>query len=87
LSNASANAYTPTALAHRFGCDQDTIYSLIRSGRLQAFDISPAGSKRATWRISAAAVDDFERGESSIQPPKKRRRFRTENAADFVEYF
>jgi excisionase family DNA binding protein len=87
LSSTSANAYTVTALAHRFGCDKDTIYALIRSGRLPAFNIAKPGSKRATWRVSASAVDDFDRGQTTTKPPTKRRKSRAKQAADFVRYY
>ena len=83
----ATSAFTPTDLSIRFKCDIDSVYALIHSGKLSAFDISKPGSKRATWRISAAAVSDFERGKTNVKPPTKRRRSRAKPAAGFVAYY
>lgn len=51
---------TPPELAARWRCKPETVLSLIRSGRLRGFTLSPPGSKRPRWRIAPDAITEYE---------------------------
>ena len=54
----SPQVFTPADLAARWNCALDTVYDLLRSGRLRGFHV---GSQ---WRISERQVDKYEGGET-----------------------
>ena len=54
----SPQVFTPADLAARWNCALDTVYDLLRSGRLRGFK---AGSQ---WRVSASQVEKYEGGET-----------------------
>lgn len=49
--------YTIPELAERWKCSKDILYDLLTSKRLKGFKVG------GVWRISAAAVERYERGE------------------------
>ena len=53
----SPQVFTPADLAARWNCSLDTVYDLLRSGRLRGFHV---GSQ---WRITDRQVERFENGE------------------------
>ena len=53
----SPQVFTPADLAARWNCALDTVYDLLRSGRLRGFHV---GSQ---WRITDRQVERFENGE------------------------
>ena len=86
-SPLSAAAFKPVELAQRWRTDLDTIYALIRSRKLAAFDVSVPSSKRRSYRISAAEVERFEQGKPASPPGRPRRKARRETRpADWVEF-
>lgn len=82
-----AAAFKPVELAQRWRTDLDTIYALIRSRKLVAFDVSARGSKRPCYRVSAAEVERFEQGKPAAPAGRPRRNARRETRpADWVEF-
>ena len=56
--NLGRRAYTPAEVAALYGVHRLTVYGWLNSGELAGMRLS-TGSK-AQWRISPAALDDFE---------------------------
>lgn len=77
--------YTPPALAKIWRCDPATVLSHIRAGRLRAFTLSPPGCSRPRWRITAEAVEEFERRQSHQTPPRPKPRAR--RPKNVIEFF
>ena len=77
---AAAATMTPKEVAERWGgCDIHTILRLIKTGQLEAFDISQnAGSGRPRWRVHCDAVLAFERRRSATAQSEQKRQLRTQ---------
>jgi hypothetical protein len=76
---------TPPQLAELWGCKPEKILGFIRRGQLRAFDLSEhPGVGRPRWRISAAAVAEFEANRAAIVPPKRTRRKRDPAVLDII---
>ena len=63
--------------AEEFAPGKDTIYSLIRSGKLPAIDISNGRGERRRLVIDRAAMERFERERTAVptaSPPTAKRR-------------
>ncbi len=75
--------YTPPQVAERWGCKPESVVALIKAGRLAAFTVSPTTSRRPRWKVTEAAVADFENGRQ--EPPaaatKRLRRRQTDVVA------
>ena len=83
----SPSTYLARELAERWRMDLDSVYALIKSGKLAAFDVSAPGSKRPSYRISAAEVERFEQGKPAAPPGRPRRKARRETRpAGWVEF-
>lgn len=68
-------------VADRYGVGTRTVLLWIKSGELRATDCSRrAGAKKPRWRVSQAALDEFERLRSASPPPAPVRRRRAEDA-------
>jgi hypothetical protein len=78
---------TVKQVAGERGVKADVVLRWIRTGSLEAIDISADGRHRPRWRISTAALAEFDRRRSSSNriPVKATRRPRT--PAGVVEYF
>lgn len=61
--------YTPRELAKKWRVKYDRILDLIHTGRLRAFSTSPASARRRHWRITAAAVQEFEDRNATAPAP------------------
>lgn len=61
--------FTPKSLAERWSSTAEHVLGLIHAGQLEAFSISPPGSKRPRFRISAEAAASFERQRSNRPQP------------------
>lgn len=68
---------TPRECAEEISTSPDRIVDLINAGELLAIDIRGPGSKRATWRISRDAWEDFLRRRQSQAPKPKQKRQKT----------
>jgi len=66
---------------------RENVKTLILSGALVAYDCSPPGAKRRSYRITRQSLDDFKAGRSAKQTKTSRRKFVAKQTADFVEYF
>jgi len=78
---------TPREIAESYGVNQSKVLAWIHSGQLRAVDVSSnPGSGRPRWRVSPAALADWEVSRTCSPPePKARRRRRKD--PDLVEYF
>lgn len=57
--------FKPRQVAERIGTSPDRIIDLIHAGHMLGIDIRSPGARRATWRISSEALEDFIRRRSS----------------------
>ncbi|MEX2386583.1 MAG: helix-turn-helix domain-containing protein [Phycisphaeraceae bacterium] len=59
--------FTPPKYAKVLGCNVGKVLEFINTGQLEAFDVSTKpGIGRPRWRITAEAVERFERRRSSF---------------------
>lgn len=65
--------YTPPQVAERWGVKPESVIALIRRGSLPAFTVSPPTSRRPRWKITEAAVADFENGRQEPQAATTKR--------------
>lgn len=79
-------AFTPPEIAKRWGCKPGRVVTLIKSGRLAGFSLSPEDCKRKRWRVMLSEVERFERGEPAVTAAKPSRRKRRRNTEVF-EFF
>jgi hypothetical protein len=80
----SAHYLTPPDLARRYRCKPSKIIAAIRSGELVAIDLAAPGSSRPRYRISPAAIEDFERRRAVTVLPRPIRRRRSQAVKSFV---
>lgn len=86
----SASYLTTAQVAERLTISLDLVGDLIRRGAIHAIDVSPPGAKRATYRISAEALAEYERSRRSVPVPMPGREVRTrrpKKVAGVREYF
>ena len=76
-----------SAIARELGIRRESVVALIKSGALVAYDCSPPGAKRRSYRVTRQSLDDFKAGRSAKQTKTSRRKFVAKQTADFVEYF
>ncbi|MEX0655874.1 MAG: helix-turn-helix domain-containing protein [Phycisphaeraceae bacterium] len=70
-SKPLARYYTPPTLAKLFGINVSKVLAWIAAGELEAVDVSNRpGVGRPRWRISAEAIERFERRRSSFTTNK-----------------
>jgi excisionase family DNA binding protein len=72
--NSTLVYYTARQIAELFGTSADRIIDLIHAGHLVGIDIRAPASRRATWRISQSALDDFLARRASQGPARPRRK-------------
>ena len=63
--------HTPAEVAKRLRVSGDLVGDLIRRGAIPAIDVSPPGSKRPTYRISADALSAYERSRQAVPMPNR----------------
>ncbi len=68
------STFNPQSLAKRWNTSAESVLNLIRTKKLRAFTLSPAGSKRPRWKVSADAVAEFEAGQTTTSVAKPQRR-------------
>ena len=80
---------TPPELARKYRVKPSKILQFIAAELLDAVNVASPTSRRPQWRISPAAIADFELSRSARQPAKPVRRKRRRVASDpaFIEYF
>jgi hypothetical protein len=71
-------ALRPREVAARLAVKTDVILGFIRAGVLRALDVSPAGSRRRTWRILPGDLASFEASRMAQPPRPAVRRRRTD---------
>ncbi len=72
---ATTRYITPPELAKRWHVKLANIYSWIRSGELNAINMS-SGEERPRWRLTEADVSDFERRRRTTASPGSARKQR-----------
>lgn len=74
-------------LCERYQVGQPVILLWIKSGELQAINVSAIRGKKPRWRVTQAAVEAFEiaRGSSPVVPPVRRRRKTAQ--ADVIQFY
>lgn len=80
-----AKWHTPRTIADLLGCKVDTIRSLIRSGAIEAVDVSLKPGGKPRFRISPEAFEDFQLRRRVQQPVKAVRRRRVDQ--NVTQYF
>lgn len=81
-----ADPLTPKQLADRYGVGVPVVLAWIRTGQLPALNVSrSASAKRATWRITAAAVAAFEAARAARPVPAVRRK--RKQVAGVIEFY
>ena len=78
---------TPPQLASQYGVGPEAIIALIKSGELDAIDISPTTSQRPRYRISPQARQSFERARATAAGIPTQKRRRKKRSAEVHEYF
>jgi excisionase family DNA binding protein len=72
--------YTVQQVADRFSVDEHAVLGWIRSGDLRAVNVGrQPGKKRPRWRVTEAALAEFELLRSYSPPPPRGRRRKTDN--------
>jgi hypothetical protein len=66
----NVNVLTPPMIAKRWQCKAGTVIRLLKTGQLRGFVVSPPGSKRPRWRVTTAALEAYERGDSNALPAR-----------------
>jgi hypothetical protein len=66
---------------------REAVVSLLTSGMLAGYDVTPPGARRKSYRITRQALDDFKAGRSAKTVKTSRRQARARRDAGFVEYF
>jgi excisionase family DNA binding protein len=76
--------FTVPAVAKRFGVNQTKVLSWIKSGELNALDVSQARGDRPRWRVSQDDLDQFCESRRAVPAPKPvRNRKRLEGVTEF----
>jgi len=86
MKNPKLSDMVVSAVASELGTRRDNVKALILSGALVAYDCSPPGAKRKSYRITREALDNFKAGRSAKQT-KPGRRVKHSKPENFVEYF
>lgn len=78
LDPALLTSFSIGRVAELWGTSHDIIKTHIESGELRAYDASAGRGKKKCWRITAAALLDFQRRRSNQapEPPAPPRRSR-----------
>ena len=81
----AAAYYTPESLGEVLHCSADHVRELITSGELSASDIG-RGQRRARWRITQAAVDEFldRRANGRTTKPRRQKKPVTRPSREWV---
>lgn len=87
MSGHTSTDMTVSEVARDIRQRRESVKALILSGALVAYDASPPGSRRKSYRITRKDLDNFKAGRSAKQVKTSRRKFVAKQPADFVEYF
>jgi transposase len=87
-STVSALAgFTVAELAHRYRVSEERVRNWIRRGELRAINRRDTRSHRPSWVVTVEALQEFECGRQAavVEPPKPKRRKRTEEIDFFPD--
>ena len=77
---------TPADVAKRWNCSPDHVIDLVRGRHLKGFSISPPSSKRPRYRITQAALSEYEKLRQAGTPAKAVRR-QQKQMAGVIEFY
>lgn len=78
--------FTIEQVAQRYGVTQHTVLGWVRAGEMRAVNVGRRpGGRRPRWRITQAALDEFEAGRTAAAPPP--RAVRRKNAGDVIAFY
>ena len=84
----SSQLLTTKEVAHRYGIAERTVKELIYKGELAALNLSRnAKSSRPRWRITEAALAEFEAKRTSSGPAPRAARRKKPAAGDVVNFY
>lgn len=80
-----AKTYKVKEVAEIYNISPPAITALIHTGVLDAVDVRAKGSRRATWRITEKALEEFERNRSKkhIPTPSRKRRRKVKDSGPY----
>ena len=76
-----------TDVATELRIRREATVALIKSGALVAYDCTPPGAKRKSYRVTRQALNQFKNERSARQHKSANRRKQAVRDAGFVEYF
>lgn len=78
--------YSPGQLATNLGITVDKVLNWIRTGQIDAIDVSTDRQGRPRYRIDAEAIAKFKAARSPAPPPKSKRR-KKKSLEGVIEFF
>ena len=77
---------TVADVMRRYAVTEWTVLTWIRTGQLRAFNVGRnQGAKRPRWRVTAAALEEFEAKRTPASPVPSTRR--AQRPADVIEFY
>ena len=77
MSTATQATFSPREIAERYAVAPEKVLLWIDVGELAAVNVASPGSSRPRWRVTAEALEAFERRRAAVPPaprPKRRQR-------------
>ena len=78
---------TPAEISEALGVNASKVSSWIRSGELEAIDVSLRRGAKPRWRISPASLESFLLRRSAAKPVPRVSRSRKPKATNEIEFF
>jgi hypothetical protein len=75
-TTAESRTLTPPEVARRYRVGTNKVMSWIFSGEMAAMNLATRGAKKARYKITAEALEAFERQRAVVPPPPVSRRRR-----------
>ncbi len=82
----SKSFYSLAEIASRWGCSHSTVLTLVRSGNLQAVDISSNPGGRSRFIVPAESLEDFELLRTVTPPSTPVKRHVKVRKRDVIEF-
>ena len=86
-SHALPPTFSPGELAKNLGITQDKVLNWIRSGKLEAIDVSQDQQGRPRYRIDADAIARFKAARQPAPPPKIERRKKKRSMEGIIQFY
>lgn len=83
---APGRTFTVADVCRRYGVGEHTVLGWIGRGELKAVNVArKPGAKRPRWRITSAAIEEFERLRTPVPTTPRARRRKT--AGGVIEFY